>query len=162
MITEPILFARAHTAIGTVVCGWVKQERTMNGDFSVTLAVPAIMTICGTFACAAIGAAASASGVRPKPASTSAPSLATSSWAMRRVMSATPVSSRTISSILRPATVSPASARNSRAPASSMRPVEVVGPVIGAIRPILTGFACAPARRGANPATAARPAPFRT
>lgn len=64
--------------------------------------VAAAITIIGTLAWVAIGAVASASGVRPKPASTSAPSRTTSSCAMRLVMSATPVSPLTNSSIGRP------------------------------------------------------------
>ena len=70
--------------------------------------VAAAITIIGVFASVAIGALASASGVRPKPASTLTLSLTTSSCAIRLVVSgAIPVSSRTISSTLRPATVSP-------------------------------------------------------
>ena len=68
----------------------------------------AAITIIGTFASVATGAAASASGVRPKPASTLTLSCTTISCAMRLVVSgASPVSSLTISSTLRPATVSP-------------------------------------------------------
>ena len=68
----------------------------------------AAITTIGTFASVATGAAASASGVRPKPASTLTLSCTTISCAMRLVVSgARPVSSLTISSTLRPATVSP-------------------------------------------------------
>ena len=71
------------------------------------IAVAAAVTISGTFACVASGAAASASGVRPKPASTLTLSLTISSCARRFVTSATPVSSLTMSWIFLPATVSP-------------------------------------------------------
>ena len=50
--------------------------------------VAAAITTIGVLLCVAIGAVASASGVRPKPASTSTLSLTTSSCAIRRVVSA--------------------------------------------------------------------------
>ena len=71
------------------------------------LEVAAAITTSGVFDCVAIGAVASASGVRPKPASTLTLSLTTSSCAMRLVTSGVPVSSLTISSTFLPATVSP-------------------------------------------------------
>ena len=71
------------------------------------MAVAALMTTIGTLASVAIGAVASARGVRPKPASTLTFSLTTNSWAMRLVLSATLASSLTISSIFLPATVVP-------------------------------------------------------
>ena len=85
----------------------VKLVRTMKGDCSVMMEVAAAITTCGTLAWVASGAVASASGVRPKPASTPAFSLTISSWARRLVTSATPVSSLSTSWIFRPATVSP-------------------------------------------------------
>ena len=70
--------------------------------------VAAAITTIGIFASVARGAVASASGVRPKPASTLTFSRAINSWAMRLVVSgARPVSSRTRSSIFCPATLSP-------------------------------------------------------
>ncbi len=51
------------------------------------LEVAAAITTIGVFDCVAIGAAASAEGVRPKPASTSTLSLTTSSCARRLVAS---------------------------------------------------------------------------
>ena len=65
------------------------------------------MTIIGVFACVATGAVASAPGVSVKPARKLTFSLVTSSCATRRVVSATPASSRTTSSIFLPATMSP-------------------------------------------------------
>ena len=65
--------------------------------------VAAAVTTIGVLLWVAIGAVASASGVRPKPARTSTLSLTISSWATRRVVSATPASSLMISSTLRPA-----------------------------------------------------------
>ena len=100
-------FFGAQSAMPTVTCGSVKLVRTMNGEASVMLEVAAAITTIGVLLCVAIGAVASAGGVRPKPASTMTLSLTTSSCARRRVVSATPPSSLRISSILRPATVSP-------------------------------------------------------
>ena len=71
------------------------------------LDVAAAITTCGVFDCVAMGATASASGVRPKPASTLTLSFTTSSCARRLVTSGRPVSSFTISSTFLPATVSP-------------------------------------------------------
>ncbi len=99
------------------------------------LEVAAAITTSGVFDWVAIGAVASASGVRPKPASTLILSLTTSSWAMRLVTSGVPVSSLTISSIFLPATVSPFCAMYSFAAASICLPVEANGPVIGRMRP---------------------------
>ena len=108
MTTRLILFFSAHSAIGAVTCGSVKFGRTMYGERVGIIPVAAAITIIGTFASVATGAAASASGVSPKPASTLTLSCTTISCAMRLVVSgARPVSSLTISSTLRPATVSP-------------------------------------------------------
>ena len=71
------------------------------------LEVAAAITTRGVFDCVAIGAVASASGVRPKPASTFTLSFTTSSCAMRLVTSGVPVSSLTISSTFLPATLAP-------------------------------------------------------
>ena len=79
----------------------------MKGERSVMIEVPAAITISGTLACVAIGAAASAAGVRPKPARKSTLSLTTSSCASRLVTSGTAVSSFRMTSIFLPATVSP-------------------------------------------------------
>jgi hypothetical protein len=73
----------------------------------VIVDVAAAMTIAGTLACVARGADARASGVRPKPAITPTLSLTINSCASRLVVSATPASSFTTSSIFLPATVSP-------------------------------------------------------
>ena len=61
-------FFAAQSAITTEDWGSVKLVRTMYGERSVMIDVPAAMTTCGTFACVASGAAASAAGVTPKPA----------------------------------------------------------------------------------------------
>ena len=82
-------FFAAHSAIGTADCATVKLVRTMYGEASVIIDVPAAITTSGTFACVATGATASASGVRPKPASTATLSL-TISCAMRLAMSGVP------------------------------------------------------------------------
>ncbi len=80
----------------------------MNGDLVGMIEVAAAITTIGTFASVATGAAANASGVRPKPASTVTLSCTTSSCAIRLVVSgASPVSSLMISSTLRPSMVSP-------------------------------------------------------
>jgi hypothetical protein len=63
-------FFAAHVAIGAVICGSAKPERTMNGERVGMIDVAAAITTIGTLASVAIGAAASASGVSPKPAST--------------------------------------------------------------------------------------------
>ncbi len=108
MNTRLMLFLKAQSAIGDVVCGSVKPLRTMNGERCGITWVPAAITIIGTLASVATGAAANASGVRPKPARNVTLSCTTISCAMRLVVSgASPVSSFRISSTLRPATVSP-------------------------------------------------------
>ncbi|MNY23194.1 hypothetical protein D3C86_1568470 [compost metagenome] len=68
----------------------------------------ALKITIGFFACSAMGATASASGVRPKPARMSTLSRTTSSWARRLATSGTgPVVSLRMTSTLRPPTVSP-------------------------------------------------------
>ena len=147
-------FLGAHWAMPSVACGNVKPVRTMYGDCSVIMAVAAAITTIGTLAWVAIGAVDSASGVRPKPASTFTLSFTTSSCAMRLVVSATLASSRTISSIFLPATVEPFCAMYRRAAAWIWRPVDAKGPVMGRIRPILTtSWAWAWAGRPAAPIT---------
>jgi hypothetical protein len=69
--------------------------------------VPAAITISGTLACVASGAAASAAGVTPKPAMKATLSLTISSCAMRLVLSGIAPSSLTMTSIFLPATVVP-------------------------------------------------------
>jgi hypothetical protein len=94
--------------MGAVICGTVNPARTMKGERCGTTEVAAPITIIGVFDSVATGAAAKASGVRPKPARKVTLSRETSSWARRLVVSgARPVSSFTSSSSLRPATVSP-------------------------------------------------------
>ena len=61
-------FFTAHSAIGTDDCARVKLVRTTKGEASVIDDVPAAITTSGTLAWVAIGATASAIGVRPKPA----------------------------------------------------------------------------------------------
>ena len=95
------------SAITTTGCAWAKLVRTMKGERSVTTEVAAAITIMGILAWVASGAAASASGVRPKPASALTFSLTISSCTRRRVWSATAPSSLMISSIRLPATVAP-------------------------------------------------------
>jgi hypothetical protein len=157
-----MLFCAAHSATGAVFCGSVKPVRTMNGERCGITSVPAAITIIGTFASVATGAAANASGVSPNPARTVILSCTTISCAMRLVVSgASPVSSFRISSTLRPATVSPFFAMYRRQAAAICRPVDANGPVIGRIRPTLTGSA-AQAKRGSAPSAAAPPMPCRT
>src|SRR5437763_6350010 len=154
-------FLAAQSAMGTVACGSVKLVRTMYGDCSVIIDVAAAVTTIGVLLCVASGAVARASGVRPKPASTSTFSLTTSSCAMRRVVSATPASSFTITSIVRPATLLPFCARKSLTAASSCLPVDADCPVMGRMKPILNGLpcACAPvAAVSGSPAASARAA----
>ena len=136
------MFFAAHSAIGAVTCEIVKPERTMNGERCGITDVAAAITIIGTLASVATGAVANASGVSPKPARTATWSRVISSCAMRLVSSGcVPVSSRTISSILRPPALSPFFCMYSRQAASTCRPVEAKGPVLGMIRPIFTGSA---------------------
>ena len=88
--------------------------------------------------------------MRPKPASTSTLSLTTISWAIRRVVSATPASSLTMTSTLRPATVVPFCACQSLIAASICLPVDADWPVMGRMKPILNGAlfcACAGRRQ---------------
>ena len=104
--------------------------------------VAAAMMTIGVLDWVAMGAVASASGVRPKPASTSTLSFTTSSCASRLVTSGTPVSSFRTISIWRPATLSPNCAMYRRTPFSIWRPVEPNWPVMGNNRPILNGVPC--------------------
>ncbi len=134
-------FLGVQSASATDTCGSVKLERTMKGEAWVMLEVAAAITTSGVLAWVASGATASADGVMPMPASTSTFSLTSSSCARRRVMSGRLVSSLTISSTLRPATVSPFCAIHRRAAASTWRPVVACWPVMGRIRPILNGAA---------------------
>ena len=69
--------------------------------------VPAAITISGTLAWVASGAAASAAGVTPKPAMKLTLSLTINSCAIRLVLSGTAASSFRMISIFLPATVSP-------------------------------------------------------
>ena len=119
------------------------------------LDVAAAITTIGVLLCVAIGAVASASGVRPKPASTFTLSLTTSSCARRRVVSAVPPSSFRMTSMPRPATLLPFCASHSFTAASIWRPVEAKGPVIGSIRPMRNGAAWARAPSGSPSAQAA-------
>jgi hypothetical protein len=140
-------FLAAQSAIGTVTCGSVKLVRTMYGDCAVMIDVAAAVTTIGVLLCVAIGAVARASGVRPKPARTSILSLTTISCAIRRVVSATPASSLTMTSTLRPATVVPFCACHSLIAPSICLPVDADWPVIGRMKPILKGaLFCAEAR----------------
>ena len=91
----------------TAGCAAANEVRTMNGDEPGMVEVAAPITTSGTFACVASGPIASAIGVSPMPASTLTLSLTISSCAMRLALSGTPPSSRTISSIVLPATVEP-------------------------------------------------------
>ena len=106
--TRLMPFFVAHCAIGAVICGTVKPARTMNGERCGMTEVAPPITIIGVFDSVATGAVANASGVRPKPARNITLSRAMSSCARRFVVSgASPPSSLTSSSTLRPATVSP-------------------------------------------------------
>jgi hypothetical protein len=67
---------------------------------------PELKTKVGILASVISGATASAVGVIPMPTRPTF-SLTIISWTMRRALSATPPSSRMMSSILRPATTSP-------------------------------------------------------
>src|SRR5207244_1799849 len=101
-------FLAAHCAIGAVTCGRVMEKRVTYGDLVVITDEAAFMMTIGFFAWVAMGATASALGVRPKPAMKSTLSRVTSSWASRFARSGDgPVVSRTMISIFLPATVSP-------------------------------------------------------
>ena len=116
-------FLGAQSPMATAHWGKVKLVRTMNGEASVMVEVAAAITTIGVLDCVAKGAVAKAKGVRPKPLSTPTFSFTTNSCAMRLVASGTPPSSLMMSSILRPATLSPFCAMNKRAAASICLPV---------------------------------------
>jgi hypothetical protein len=56
-------FLSAQSAIGTVICAWVENVRTMKGERVVVTEADEPVTICGIFASADSGATASATGV---------------------------------------------------------------------------------------------------
>ena len=147
-------FFSAQSAIGAVTCGNAKPASTMNGERVGIIEVAAAMMIIGTLASVATGAVASASGVSPNPARMLIWSCTTISWAMRLVTSGAPVSSLTVNSTLRPATLSPLRAMYSLHAASTCLPVDANGPVRGRIRPIFNGSAA-----NASCGTDARPPP---
>ena len=120
------------------------------------LDVAAAITNIGVLLWVAMGAVASASGVRPKPASATTLSLTTSSCASRRVVSATPASSFTSTSTFLPPALAPFCASHSLMAASICRPVLAEGPVIGRMTPILTVSLCAIAPPAASAAAASR------
>src|SRR5258706_13268242 len=102
-----LLFA-AHWAIGIVTCGSVIDTRAMYGDLLTMIEVAAFMMIVGILASVTTGAAARALGVRPNPTMNSTLSRVINSCTRRLAISGcAPVASLTISSILRPETVSP-------------------------------------------------------
>ena len=111
------------------------------------------MTKVGILASVTSGAIARAVGVMPMPIRPTF-SLTIISWTMRRALSATPPSSRTIISIFRPATMSPFCWTYSLIAAPSSRPTALKpAPVIGILIPILR-TSCAPAKRARTPAAA--------
>src|SRR5574343_290456 len=118
------------------------------------LEVAAAITTIGVLLCVAIGAVARASGVRPKPASATTLSLTTSSWARRRVLSATPASSLISTSTVLPPAFLPFWAWNRAIAAAICLPVDALWPVIGRITPIFTVSAWAWAAKGAARALA--------
>lgn len=114
MVTTFLMsFLAAQSAMMTEDCGSVKLVRTMYGERSVMIEVPAAMTTSGIFAWVASGAAESAEGVVPKPASTATLSLTMSSWASRLVLSGRLASSLRMISTVLPATVVPYCLTNS-------------------------------------------------
>src|SRR5258708_40330630 len=101
----------------------------------------------GVFASVATGAAARASGVKPKPARKSTLSRVTSSWTRRLAISGLgPVVSRTRSSIVRQGKVSPCSLKYALMPPSICRPKSAAPPEKGATSPTFTGSAAAAER----------------
>jgi len=154
MVTTFLMpLSAAQSAIGTTDCASVKLVRAMYGDFSVMIEVPAAVTISGVFDSAESGATESAAGVTPKPARKFTFSLTISSCAIRLVLSGTAASSRIMSSIFLPATVSPCCVTYSLIPAASCFPVDCCCPVIGRMKPILT-VSCADALTAAEHASA--------
>ena len=116
----------------------------MYGDLVVMIEVAAFMMTIGVFASVAIGATASASGVKPKPARKSTLSRNTRSSARRLAISGDgPVVSLTMSSIFRPATVSPCCFMYVLMPAVISPPMLANGPDVGTITPTLTGSGAA-------------------
>ena len=86
----------------------VKLVRTMKGERSIVTEAPEMITTVGIFACVTSWPIASAVGVMP-PSTMLTLSLTIISCTTRRATSGTPLSSRTISSIFLPATLSPLS-----------------------------------------------------
>ena len=59
-------FLAAHVPIGALICGSVIDVRAMYGDLVVMTDVAALKITIGFFACVAMSATASASGVKPE------------------------------------------------------------------------------------------------
>ncbi len=113
----------AHVAIGAETCGRAMENLAMYGERVVTTEDAAFITTMGFFASVATGAAAIASGVKPKPARKSTLSRVTSSCARRLATSGLgPPVSRMRSWILRPAKVSPCSLKKALIPPSICLP----------------------------------------
>jgi hypothetical protein len=116
-------FFAAQVPSGALICGSVIDVRAMYGERVVMTDVAALKITIGFFAWVAMSATASASGVSPKPARKSTLSWTTSSCASRRATSGDgPPVSLTITTTLRPATVSPCSFWYAFAPASNCLP----------------------------------------
>ena len=91
----------------TLACwAWVQLVRTKYGDRSVTIDVPETITTVAVLLSLTNGAIASTFGVSPPPRMATL-SETIISWVIRFELSGTLASSLTISSILRPATMSP-------------------------------------------------------
>src|SRR5262245_50099933 len=131
-------FLIAQSPIGAETWGRVSEMRTTYGDLVVMTEVAAFMITIGVLPSVATGAAASASGVNPKPTRKSTLSRVTSSCARRLATSGTgPVVSRRRISIFLPATVSPCSFIQAFMPFSICLPTSANGPENDAISPSL-------------------------
>src|SRR5687767_1389081 len=114
------------------------------------------MITIGFFASVATGAAASASGVKPKPARKSTLSRVTSSCARRFATSGLgPPVSRMTTRILRPANVSPCSLKKALIPPSICLPNWAAEPENGAMTPTFTSWAPASVQDAATTRAAA-------
>ncbi len=147
----------AHSARTVVVCETVTEVRAMEGGCSVTAAVAAAMTTCGTFA---RGDRGRRQGEGREPEAGQEAHLLVHRQFLRRTpggASATPPPSLRTTSIGWPATDPWLARMQRRAAASIWRPVDRNGPVIGRIGPILIGPR-APCARAPPPPASGTPA----
>ncbi len=139
-----------------MICGSVIDTRTIYGERVVMIEVAAFMITIAFFASVAIGATASAFGVKPKPTRMSTFSRVTSSCARRLATSGEgPVVSFCTISIFLPATVSPLSFMYAFIPPRICWPYCANGPENSPTMPSLTTFCAGEAPASASNTVAA-------